>query len=128
MSDETASCKLNPETIAIIDRRAKQAGMSRSECLRRLIMAGIGHDEDSASDRESAPFSKNTVELLQETLYALQRIHISMFGIAGLSGIDQAELEKLSEETRGRSLKYLANLDTRIAQTRQQLIDAESTK
>jgi hypothetical protein len=132
MSDESlinASCKLNPETMAVVDQLAERAGLSRSECLRQLIMAGIEQTENSLSTEKSILLSQNPIMLLQHILYCIQRIHSNQHQIAHMTGaLSEEDLDLLGHHTIEQGINFLAHLEERMAKTRNDLAAVHSAK
>ena len=123
MSEQTlisVSCTLPPESIPIIEEKAKVAGMSRSEYLRSLILSGIEKSRDDQTAIVS--LSRDPILLLHEILLGLQRTSIGIYQLARHSGmftdeqLDEAETKSLEA-----GINYLKGLDASIARHLQQI-------
>jgi hypothetical protein len=122
---KTITFKMSTEDTEAIDKAVRESGFSRSDYTRqRLLHFGPAPIENSGPKT----YSQDSIVLLQEILYGLRRIHISLFGIGNLSRVNQGELERLSSDARDRSIRYIANLEERIGETRQQVRAAQGTK
>jgi hypothetical protein len=104
---------------------AKQLGISLSEYLRKRLLTPSNTELGNSA---SEPPSKDPIILLQQILYGLQAVNAALFGIAELLGAAGADLDQVIEHARGRGIKYLANLDARIAHTRQQIAAAQAAQ
>ena len=123
MSEQTlisVSCTLPPESIPIIEEKAKAAGMSRSEFLRSLILSVI--DKASGAQTAAVSFSQDPIMLMHEILLGLQRTSIVIYQLAQDSGmftgqqLDEAETKSLEA-----GINYLKGLDESITRHRQQI-------
>jgi hypothetical protein len=116
----SVSCTLPPESIPIIEEKAKTAGRSRSEFLRSLILSGI--DKASGAQTATVSFSQDPIVLMHEILLGLQRTSIVIYQLAQDSGmftdeqLDEAETKSLEA-----GINYLKGLDVSIARHRQQI-------
>lgn len=119
------SFEVSAEEAQTVADAARELGISRSEYLRQRLLTTVKTKPENPGAKR---YSENLIMLLQETLYGLQRTHVSLFGIANLSGVDQDELEKLSSDARDCSINYIANLEARIGETRQQVSAVQDTK
>jgi hypothetical protein len=123
MSEQTlisVSCTLPPESIPIIEEKAKAAGMSRSEFLRSLILAGI--ETPSLSHVAAVSLSKDPILLLHEVLFGLQRTSIGIYQLAQHSGMfTDEQLDETETKSLEAGIDYLKGLDASIARHRQQI-------
>jgi hypothetical protein len=111
----TISCKLNPDTVAAIERAAEKAAVSRSEYLRSIILASITPAENMAE-------TKDPTVLLHHIIYGLQRIHTGMYMMAETAGVLSPEqFDAIDRATAQRGIEFLSNIDERITRTRAQL-------
>lgn len=124
MSDDnlvTISCKLHADTVAAIEREAENATVSRSEYMRSLILSALNHP---AKNPVEAKLSENATILLQQILFALQRIHVTLYRMPRVLGtISDPVLEGIAGDARKMGLEYLASLDERLAATRREVAE-----
>jgi hypothetical protein len=117
----TVSCKLNPDTVAAIERAAEKAAVSRSEYLRSIILESITPAENMAETRDP------TV-LFHHIIYGLQRIHTGMYLMVETAGVLSPEqLDAIERATAQRGIEFLSNIDERITKTRAQLAQHSAT-
>jgi hypothetical protein len=124
------SCKLEAEAVAAVDQKAGVAGISRSECLRALILSGLekagGGDTTGG---EEQPLSQNLVALLQQILYVAQRTHIGMYRMPRQLGfLELEQVEAITADTLQMSVEYMADLDAAMAETRELIAAARAAQ
>jgi hypothetical protein len=113
----TVSCKLNPDTVAAIERAAEKAAVSRSEYLRTIILASITPAETMAETRDS------TV-LFHQILFVLDRIHNGMYMMAEMAEtLSPEQIRAIEYDTDTDGIDFLSNIDERIARTRRRLVE-----
>lgn len=123
MSEQTlisVSCTLPPESIPIIEEKAKAAGMSRSEFLRSLILSVI--QKPSSDYTAAVSLSKDPIMLLHEILLGLQRTSTGIYQLAEYSGMfSDEQLDEAETKSLEAGINYLKGLDGSIARHRQQI-------
>ena len=104
---------------------AKELGISLSEYLRKRLLNLISGKEETGP----IPLSRDPIMLLQHILYCVQRIHSNQHQIAHMTGALSAEdLDVLGNHTIEQGINFLANLEQRMAKTRQDLAAFQSAK
>jgi predicted DNA binding CopG/RHH family protein len=108
--------KLSAEEADILDGRASQAGMSRSDYLRTVIFAPTRSPND------------NLEELLRHLIYIADRTHIAVYYIAEIAGTLPTErLQAIYDEAAQEGVRYLNELPQRIATVQAQLAAQSNT-
>jgi hypothetical protein len=116
----TVSCKLNPDTVAAIEREAEKAAMSRSEYLRTLILSSL----NPVAKPAETPETRDPTVLLHQILFGLDRLHHGMYIIAETAGVLPPEqLKSIADKTVRDGIDFLDTIDERIARTRRQLAE-----
>jgi hypothetical protein len=123
------TCTLPSESIPAIEEKAKAAGMSRSEYLRSLILTGMEKPSGGSTNGGDLPPSKDPIALLQQLVYLGQRIHIALYRIPKISGsLTLEQLQEISADAASMSFAYMADLDTALAKTQQQIATAQASQ
>jgi hypothetical protein len=120
----TVSCKLNPDTVAAIEREAEKAAMSRSEYLRTLILSSMA----PGTPGQKVVDTRDPTILLYQILYGIDRVHNGMYKIAHIAkALTPQQLKELFEETTHDGIDFLSTIDERITKTRRQLAERLAT-
>ena len=113
---------VSSEEAESIDSSARTAGLSRSDYIRKRLLAqpsGEGGTDNPLLNLPLAP-SKDSILLLQHALYGIQKIYAAVYRFAEISGgFSEEELDEVGDRSTKKALDFINNLDARMAKTRQ---------
>ena len=102
-----------------IDSAAREAGLSRSDYIRKRLLSPVKTESVSFAEKNN---QQDPVVLLRELLFGTKRMHEALYQLAEQSkAFTDEQLDAVQAEALQAGIDYLKDLDTHIARNRQRV-------
>lgn len=102
-----------------IDSAAREAGLSRSDYIRKRLLSPVVIQPESIGGKIN---QRDPIVLLQELLFGTKRMHEALYQLAEQSkAFTDGQLDAVQAEALQAGIDYVRDLDTHIALNRQRV-------